>query len=145
MDAGLHIHALRRANDLKTFALGASRRHVPIALMISSTECPYCDRLKAEVFGPLLKNKADASKINLLELLIDVDDSLRDFDGKLTTASAFAKRYKATLTPTVLFLAPDGSELAEPMVGVPNYDFYPWYFDQRVELATERLRHVLKN
>lgn len=145
MDAELRSDALHRTFDLRNDARAAARRNVPIALLVSSVECPYCDRLKAEVFRPLLKHKSDANKIALFELLIDGNDEVRDFDGNLTTASAFARRYEATLTPTVLFLAPDGTELAERMVGVPNYDFYPWYFEQRVELATERLRHVLSN
>jgi thioredoxin-related protein len=131
--------------NAKRTGIAAASRRVPLVLMISSTDCPYCDRLKTEVFWPLLKHKPDAEKIVLFELLIDVDADVWDFAGNLTTASAFAKRYKATVTPTVLFLGPDGTELAERMIGVPNYDFYPWYFDQRVELATERLRHVINN
>ena len=93
----------------------------------------------------MLKHKLDAEKIVLFELVIDVDNEVSDFSGNLTTRRAIASRYEATLTPTVLFLAPDGTELAKRLVGVPNYDFYPWYFDQRVEIATERLRHVLNN
>jgi hypothetical protein len=93
----------------------------------------------------MLKHKPDAEKVALFELLIDVDDEVNDFDGNLSTGHAVAESYDATLTPTVLFLAPDGTELAERMIGVLNYDFYPWYFDQRIEIATERLRHVINN
>ena len=136
---------LQRALDLKRSGIESIRRGVPIALLVSSTECSYCERLKAEVFRPMLKHKPDAEKVALFELLIDVDDEVNDFDGNLRTGHAVAESYDATLTPTVLFLAPDGTELAERMIGVLNYDFYPWYFDQRIEIATERLRHVINN
>lgn len=136
---------LPSAENLKSSAVDSRARTIPVVLMVSSTNCGYCARLKAEIFVPLLRHHVDSRRQALVELLIDVDAEVLDFNGKKVNASALAARYDATLTPTVLFLAPDGSELAERMVGVQNFDFYPWYFDQRVELATKRLRHVLDN
>ena len=118
---------------------------VPLVLMVSSTECPYCERLKEEFFHPMLKHRPTASTLSFKELLIDLSRQLTDFAGDTTDEDELATRYDATLTPTVLFLGPDGVELAERMVGVPNFDFYPWYFEQRLEQATKRLRHALGN
>ena len=118
---------------------------VPLVLMVSSTECPYCERLKDEFFHPMLKHGPTASTLNFKELLIDLSRELTDFAGDTTDEDELATRYDATLTPTVLFLGPHGVELAERMVGVPNFDFYPWYFEQRLEQATKRLRHALGN
>ncbi len=141
-ERGEHLPA---AADLASTADDAHARGVPIVLMVSSTACAYCARLRTEVFGPMLRFKPDAERVSFIELLLDVDEEILDFDGRPVSSGVLSRRYDAVLTPTVLFLAPDGTELAERMVGVQNFDFYPWYFDQRVELATERLKHVLDN
>ena len=50
--------------------------------------------------------------------------------------AAQAKAWKATFTPTVLFLGPEGQKLAEPLVGVAVPDFYGAYLDERLVLAS---------
>jgi hypothetical protein len=53
----------------------------------------------------------------------------------VTSAAAQTKAWKATFTPTVLFLGPQGQALAEPLVGAAIPDFYGAYLDERLVLA----------
>ena len=50
-----------------------------------------------------------------------------------------APRPPNRLAPTVVFLAPDGTELAERLIGYPSADFYGAYLEQRLEQARARL------
>ena len=61
------------------------------------------------------------------------------FDGKLTTAALQASAWKATFTPTVLFLGRQGQELAERLVGIAVPDFYGAYLEQRLATASKAL------
>ncbi|MGH8605125.1 MAG: hypothetical protein ACREXR_20760, partial [Gammaproteobacteria bacterium] len=61
------------------------------------------------------------------------------FDGKATTAAAQLKSWKASFTPTVLFLGKQGQELAERLVGVAVPDFYGAYLDERLATARKAL------
>ena len=56
--------------------------------------------------------------------------------GKATTAAVQIAAWKAGFTPTVLFLGPQGQEIAERLVGLGSNDFYGAYLDDR--LATAR-------
>ena len=53
--------------------------------------------------------------------------------------AALAAALGIRLAPTVVFLGPDGSELAERLVGYSSPDFYGAYLEQRIEQARSRL------
>ena len=87
----------------------------------------------------LLPDRRDA---DLQAWQLSVTDSTRPltgFDGKPTTATAQVKLWKATFTPTVLFLGPKGQELAERLVGAAIPDFYGAYLDERLITARKVL------
>jgi hypothetical protein len=55
----------------------------------------------------------------------------------------FAYGYGVTLTPTLLFLGPDGEELASRRVGVGNMEYYHYLLDRGIEEALLKLRRQL--
>jgi hypothetical protein len=65
---------------------------------------------------------------------IDVDKSspLIDFEGKRTTHDAFAKQMKLSFTPTVLVVDAQGKPLADPIIGIANWDFYGYNVETAV-------------
>tara|TARA_E500000178_G_scaffold298582_1_gene305816 strand:+ start:235 stop:471 length:237 start_codon:yes stop_codon:yes gene_type:complete len=64
---------------------------------------------------------------------IGVAAPLIDFDGSKTTTVQFANRYQGFGTPTLLFLGPDGKELAPPKFGVPDLiDFYAFEVEETI-------------
>ena len=68
-------------------------------------------------------------RLLIREILIDSPgSSVRDFKGNTQTSRAFAIGYKIQLTPTLLFLDPDGNELAERIVGIqtPELFYFMW-------------------
>lgn len=133
---------MQQADDLMSAATEAQAATVPLVLMVSATDCTYCAQLRAEVIEPTLLGQSERRTAVFRELLVDVLDDIRDFDGNMTSASEIAERYGADLTPTLLFLAPNGAEAAARIVGISNIDFYAWYMDAQIEKATARLRGV---
>jgi thioredoxin-related protein len=110
----------------------AASQGEPLVLLISLPGCPYCELVRRNYLLPARKESG------LQAWQLDVTDSrtpLTGFDGKPTTAAAQAKAWKATFTPTVLVLGPQGQTLAEPLVGAAIPDFYGAYLDERLVLA----------
>ena len=67
--------------------------------------------------------------------------------GEMDAATVFntdpadqARAWKARFAPTVLFLGPNGQELAERLVGVAVPDFYGSYLEARLAQARARLK-----
>jgi thioredoxin-related protein len=123
-------------------ALGDRARtgQMPILLVVSQADCPYCELLKREILEPMLISGEYDGRVLIRELLIDSELPVRDFDGQAIAPDALARRYRARLTPTVLFLDHRGRELTERMIGINTVDFYPYYLDAAIDAARERLR-----
>jgi hypothetical protein len=102
----------------------AAVRGEPLVLLVSLPGCPYCELVRRNYL-------LQAWQLNVA----DASTPLVGFDGRVTSAAAQTKAWKATFTPTVLFLGPQGQALAEPLVGAAIPDFYGAYLDERLVLA----------
>ncbi len=118
----------------------ARRRKLVLVVMVSRKDCPYCHRLRREVMEPMIKGGDFAGEILLGELFIDEGETVVDFHGRRVDAADLAHGYGVSLTPTVLFLAPDGRELAEKMVGITVMEMYFHYLSEAIDEAVKKLR-----
>lgn len=150
---GLALGALLAAVQVQALSPGVSRAenfaalgerarsgHMPILLVVSQADCPYCELLKREILEPMLVSGEYDGRVLIRELFIDSELPVRDFDGQAIAPDALARRYRARLTPTVLFLDDRGRELTEPMVGINTVEFYGYYLDAAIDTARKRLR-----
>ncbi len=150
---GLALGAVLTAIQVQALSAGVSRAenfaalgdrarsgHMPILLVVSQEDCPYCELLKREILEPMLVSGEYDGRVLIRELLIDSELPVRDFDGQAIAPDALAQRYRARLTPTVLFLDDRGQELTKPMIGINTVDFYGYYLDAAIDVARERLR-----
>jgi thioredoxin-related protein len=118
----------------------STRSQRPILLLVSKTGCPYCSLLKREILEPMIVGGNYADKIIIREIILNTSTKLVDFDGTIIDASALAKRYGTNLTPTMLFLGPDGKELTEKIVGINTIELFSYYVDQAIDNAVSELR-----
>jgi thioredoxin-related protein len=128
--------ALPVPTSLPQAALAARAKGQPLVLLISLPGCVYCEMVRRSYLMPLLP------EAGLQALQLDITNrsaALVGFDGKPTTAAQQAKAWKATFTPTVLFLGSQGQELAERLVGIAVPDFYGSYLEQRLITARRAL------
>jgi hypothetical protein len=111
----------------------AGAKREPLVILVSLPGCPYCEVVRRNYLLPLQRDAG----LHVWQLNIsDKTTPLIGFDGKATTAAAQIAAWKAGFTPTVLFLGPQGQEIAERLVGLGSNDFYGAYLDER--LATAR-------
>ena len=118
--------------SLPQAAQAAKAQGQPLVLLISLPGCVYCELVRRSYLMPLL------AESGLQAWQLDITNrsaALIGFDGKPTTAADQAKAWKATFTPTVLFLGSQGQELAERLVGIAVPDFYGAYLEQRLTAA----------
>ena len=126
-------------DDLAALGRTARRRRLPIVLLVSRSDCPYCARLKDEVLNPMMKSREYDDQALLGELMLDSEEPLRGFQGEYVLRDDVASGFGADLTPTLLFLAPDGSELAPRIVGINTLELFGFYVDRAIESARTRL------
>jgi len=114
----------------------AAAKKEPMVLLISLPGCPYCELVRRNYLLPARRDDGlHAWQLNIT----DRTTPLVGFDGKATTAAAQVAAWKAGFTPTVLFLAPSGQDLAERLVGLASLDFYGAYLSDRLTTARAAL------
>lgn len=131
--------ALPTPASLRGAALAAAALGEPLVVMTTLSGCPYCDLVRNHYLLPLRReNKVQAVQIDIR----DRSSNLQGFRGGNTTPAEQAKVWKARFAPTVLFLGPEGQELAERLVGVAVPDFYGEYLDARLKEARGKLKRA---
>ncbi len=128
--------ALPVPTSLPQAALAAKAKGEPLVILISLPGCVYCELVRRSYLLPArLSDGLQAWQLDVT----DKSTPLTGFDGQPTTAGSQAKAWKASFTPTVLFLGSQGQELAERLVGIAVPDFYGAYLEQRLVTARKAL------
>ncbi|MES2363962.1 MAG: hypothetical protein V4646_19485 [Pseudomonadota bacterium] len=128
--------ALPVPSSLPLAAAAAAAKGEPLVLLVSLPGCPFCELVRRNY---LLPARSDSG---LQAWQLDITNNstpLLAFGGKTTTAALQISAWKATFTPTVLFLGPQGQELAERLVGIAVPDFYGAYLEERLLTARKAL------
>lgn len=139
--AQTRFEALQAATDLAALAAssGPDGAPMPFVLLVSQSDCPYCERLKAEVLAPLVRSGQYRGRMILAELMSDEADDVVDFDGQPREAGKVAARYRAWVSPTILFLDRQGAEIRPRIVGYQTPDLFPYYLERAIEQCIEKL------
>lgn len=131
--------ALPSPASLRAAAQAAAARGEPLVVMTTLPGCPYCDLVRDHHLLPMRRD----GLVHAVQIDIrDRTSNLQGFGEENTTPAEQARRWKARFAPTVLFLGPDGRELAERLVGVAVPDFYGDYLDARLTTARQALKRA---
>lgn len=122
--------------DFQKLGQRACHEHKVMVVMISRESCPYCIKLKKQIFIPEVKHGELNDKWLLRELRIDGGMTHINFKGKKVNSADYARSIKATLTPTILFLDKNGKEVGERIVGIGGaMEFYGFYLKKSINQA----------
>lgn len=131
--------SMQSVTDLRQEAQTLRAENLVLVLEFASDDCPYCRKLEALFLLPMQRNASYDSKILIRAISMSDNDTVIGFDGESMTTSEFAAGYEVTVTPTLLFLSADGSEMSERLVGIWSEDFYGGFIDARIDAAIEKL------
>lgn len=120
----------------------AHNRNLPLLIMFSMDGCAYCEMVREDFLEPMLKSGDYTDKVIMRIIKVDDFGEVRDFDGELRLASKIAGYYRASVTPTVIFVDYRGHELAPRLLGISTPAFYGGDLDNAIDLSLQRLRPV---
>lgn len=131
---------LVEAKNLAADARLAHSGEMPILLLVSQDHCPFCTQIKREILHPMIISGEHKGHLLMREIFIDFGSRVIDFTGNERDSSQFAGSYGVYLTPTLLFLGPDGKELTERIVGIQTPEMFFYYVDNAIQEAIMALR-----
>ena len=133
---------IQAVTDLESLGELARDRNLPVLIMFSQEECPYCTIMEEGYLKPMLRNRGYTDKVIIRQIRIDSFKTLTDFDGSRIEPDHLTSRYRAWVTPTLVFLNNKGEELAPKLVGIGTEGFFAGEIDNAIELALTRMRSV---
>lgn len=126
--------------DLEKTKAIAEKKNVPIVVFVTASWCHYCEILKHNVLNPIIEHTDILQYAEFRELIVDAKHwKLKGFKGERINMPIFANAYRATLTPTTLFLSPDGKELSDRIVGLTLEEFYPHNLEVGIKNALKKM------
>lgn len=144
--AGNHAQAqeiqLQTVTDLESLGEQAQDQELPILIMFSQEECPYCTIMEENYLRPMLLSGQYKDKVIIRKVKIDDYKTLTDFNGKRIEPEDLPSRYRAWVTPTLIFINGQGKEIAPKLVGIGTEGFFAGDIDTAIEAALTHLRSV---
>ena len=128
---------IEMATDLAKDGRDSKQNQRPIVLFITAVDCPFCEQLRQEYF----KFSTKDPRFILREIELGVGHDVVNFDGKWANHQLIADRYNAYVTPTAMFVGPDGAALNKPIIGILTMDYYHFYFEKALKASTARLKN----
>jgi thioredoxin-related protein len=126
--------------DLRQDGRQAQDRQLHILLVFSAATCAYCQQLEDAFLKPMLISGEYTEKVIIRRLLLDIGQYATDFDGTQREAAAIASRYRAWVTPTIVFIDGSGREVAERMKGINTPELFGGYLDACIDTALLMIR-----
>ncbi|WP_373018474.1 thioredoxin family protein [Thiomicrorhabdus sp.] len=130
---------LQEVQDFSAVAKQAKAKNVPLVIYFTRERCPPCVRFEENALLPMVENGLVDGYIEIVELQADADDKVIDFDGYEVSRSEIAELYNVTTFPRLVFVNAQGRELGIRMENSGAYDYFPYYFKQRINQALEKL------
>lgn len=129
--------SLPLAVSLSDEATRASAQAQALIVMVSLAGCPFCHTVRQHHLLPL---QAQGQAV----VQVDMRDNrpLHNFQGQTLSHDAQTRQWGIKVAPTLLFLGPQGQELAERLTGGYLPDFYGSYLDGRLNQARQALKRL---
>ena len=130
--------ALIEENNFQELSKEMKDKSLGLVLMLHAEHCPYCIQMENEILSPMVKSGEYDKKVIIRKLQIDEARDVIDFSGKTVEPSDISGKYKAFVTPTLVFLDYQGSERVKQMVGINTVELFGAYLDIEIDkLVTE--------
>ena len=103
----------------------------PLVVLVSLEGCPFCKVVRENYLGPMRERDG------LPVVQVDMRSKLRltELRGNAMTHDELTRTWGIKVAPTVLFFGPDGTEVAERLVGGYIPDFYGAYLEDHLQTA----------
>ena len=119
------------AQSLQAELTRSGRQGKALVVLVSLPRCPFCQFVRHFHLAPLARETGQP----VVQVDMQGGLALADAQGQPSTHGAVVKAWGVKAAPTVLFLGPDGRELAPRLVGASIPDFYGAYLEERLQAA----------
>ena len=127
---------LANAEDFTKDAQISKAKNQTIVVMFSADHCPFCETMREEILQPMQLVQKDSNYM-IRHVEVSDSDDIIDFDGTRMTMDKFSSKYKAYVTPTLVFLDHEGKERAPRIIGLNTVEMAGYYIDSSIDIVSK--------
>lgn len=136
---------LQEMDDFHWIGQLANQKNIPIMIMFTAQGCEFCRQLKREVLNPMiLGGLYDGYAMYMRQVSLDDYTPLKFSDEESIDKRAFARMYRAEITPTIIFVNSRGIPIAEKIVGVFDTQLFAARIHQAINQGYEQLGNPME-
>ncbi len=145
----LILNPLARAAELpsvKDFTVEAKESHAkqkPILVLFMSHSCPFCKTVLQDYLLPMQRDPAFKDRVILRQIDISSKDTLIDFDGNITSHSAFSAKHQIWGVPHIKLFDSHGQVLTS-IEGLLNVYYYYAYLETAIDESQAKIKAARK-
>ncbi len=136
--------ALKAGSDLVEDGRAASEKQIPVLMLFSMENCPYCMDVEEEYLKPLLRNAEYRGKVLIRKIRNDGINTVRDFKGEQRDAGDLIDDYNVSMVPTLILVDSHGKQIAPAIIGIKNSHYYSAELDDAIDASIQKLRAIAK-
>jgi len=121
----------------------AQQKKLPIMVVFTAENCPYCAALEADQLRPMMISGDYTNKVIIRTLQIDNFKDITYFDGKAISADNLAQKFHIWVTPTIMFFDPQGHTLAPKIIGYTTPEMFGGYLDESIDKSRQMMHSEL--
>ena len=131
--------------NLQELATISKQNNLPMMLTFVAEWCEFCHLLGSEVLDPMaLGGLYEGKYMYMRYVSIDDPEPIPGVDGKPIIKDKWADIYDAELTPTMIFIDSTGKQVAPPIVGIANIEFYTILIHKALNIAYKNMNNPLE-
>ncbi|MBC8520145.1 MAG: thioredoxin fold domain-containing protein [Gammaproteobacteria bacterium] len=134
-----YIFSVPFSSNLQSDGGLAGDSRIPMILMFSADDCPYCVVMESDHLVPLLRNSEYDGLVLIRKIHLGDTEKIVGFSGEKMTSAGVGSSYGVWLTPTLLFLDRKGVEIQQRIIGLGVRDFVNGEIDESIMAAIEVL------
>lgn len=135
-----NLSQLKEEHNFQQLATLMKAKKLPLLIEFHADSCPYCKQLEEDFLSLMVGTPEYDNKIIIRQLKLDSGGDVIDFNGNTVSAHDFATRYKAYMTPVMIFVNASGDEVAERIVGINTPSLFGAYIDAEIDKALKKVR-----
>ena len=139
------VSALMEESNFQQLGKTMKEKSLGLVLMLHAEHCPYCELMEDEILSPMVKSGEYDKKVLIRKLQIDEARDIVNFSGDSVEPSYFSDKYKAYVTPTLVFLDYQGNERVTQMVGINTVEMFGGYLDIEIDKLAKKLHAEERN
>lgn len=133
--------AVEPVSDFAALGQQAKQANTPVILYFYRERCGPCQRFEENALDPLLAHELLEGFALVAGISANGKEPVVDFDGQKVDPAELAALYNVTTFPKLVFVDYQGNPLEIRMENSGAYDYFPYYFKQRINEALAKLHN----